>query len=71
MGEDVRGVRSTNRYLQNSRGDVKSSTGNGVAKELICMTHGQEQWCGNCLREGGFWVEGGNGGEIGTTVIAY
>ena len=26
--------------LQNSRGDVKYSIGNGVAKELICMTNG-------------------------------
>ena len=34
-------------------GDVKNSTGNGVAKELICMTHGHE------LREG---IAGGNGG---------
>ena len=62
MGEDVRGVRSTNRYLQNSRGDVKSSTGNGVAKELICMTHGQKRQRGDCLRE---WevVSGGGKGE--------
>ena len=50
-GEEVRGLRSTNRWLQNSHGDVKYSVGNGVAEELICMTHGHEQWCGDCLRE--------------------
>ena len=44
---------------------MKYSTGNGVAKELACMTHGHEQWCGDCLRE-----DGGKGGKIGTTVIA-
>ena len=44
MGEEVKGLRSTNRQLQNSHGDVKCSTGNGVAKELICMaTHGHER----------------------------
>ena len=51
MGEEVRGLRSTNRQIQNSHGDGKYSIGNGVAKELICMTHGLEQWCGDCLRE--------------------
>ena len=35
MGEEVRALRSTNRQLQNSHGDVKYSTGNEVAKELI------------------------------------
>ena len=34
-------------------GDIKYSIGNGVAKELIHMTHGHEQWCGKCLREWG------------------
>ena len=38
MAEEVRGLRRTNRQLQNSHGDVKYSTGNGVAKELTCMT---------------------------------
>ena len=39
-------------------GHAKNSIGNGVAKELICMT------CGHELREeitgvnGGYWVEG-------------
>ena len=51
MGEEVRGLRGTNRFLQNSHGDVKYSIGNGVAKELVRMTHGHEQWCGDCLRE--------------------
>ena len=57
LGEEVRGLRSTNRQLQNSRGDVKYSMGNGEAKELVHMTHGCEQWCGDCLREWGCWVE--------------
>ena len=48
-----------NRWLQNSHGDVKSSIGSGVAKELTHMTHGHEQWCGDGLRE---WaVQGGKG----------
>ena len=51
-------------------GEVKNSMGNGEAKELICMTHGQE------LR---WWNDGGRGGtewrgikreENRTTVIA-
>ena len=46
------------------------SIGNGLAKELIHLTHGHEQWCGDCLREWGCWVEEGNRGNIGTTVIA-
>ena len=33
MSEEVRGLRSTNRLLQNSHGYVKFSIGNGVAKE--------------------------------------
>ena len=46
MGEEVRGLRSTNRQLQNSQGDVKYGIGNGVATELIFMTHGHEQQWG-------------------------
>ena len=34
MGEEVRGL-STNRWIQNSPGDVKYSVGNGAAKEPI------------------------------------
>ena len=49
----MRGLRSTNRELQNHHGDVKYSIGNGIAKELIYMTHAYEQWFGDCLREGG------------------
>ena len=39
MVEAVRGLRSTNGWLQNSHGDVKYTIGNGVARELIHMTH--------------------------------
>ena len=28
--------------VQNRQGEVKNSMGNGEAKEVICMTHGQE-----------------------------
>ena len=33
MVKERRGLRSTNRWLQNSHGDVQDSIGNGVAKE--------------------------------------
>ena len=49
MSEEVRELRSTNRSLQNTHGDVKYSVGNGAAKKLICMTPGHEQRCGDCL----------------------
>ena len=62
MGEEVKELRSTNRWLQNSHGDVKYSIGNAVAKELIPMTHGHEQWCGDCLRG---WMVLGGGGQKG------
>ena len=52
MGEEVRGL-STNRQSQNSNGDVKYSIGNGVAKELIGMTHVHEQYYGDCPRNWG------------------
>ena len=48
---------------QNSHSDVKYSIGNRVAKEPICMTHGHEQWWGNCLREWGMLGEGGLKGK--------
>ena len=51
MGKEVRGLRSRNRWLQNTHGDVKYSIGNGVAKELIDMTREHEQWWGDCLSE--------------------
>ena len=47
--------------LQNSHGDVKQSIGKGVAKELMCMDHGHEQWCGDCLR---VWEVLNGGGEM-------
>ena len=50
MGEEVRGLRSTNRELQNSHGDIKDGVGNEVARELIHMTNRHEQWWGDCLR---------------------
>ena len=35
------------------------------------MTHGLElRGVADCQREGGYWMEGGKGGEMGTTVIA-
>ena len=68
MGEEVRGLRSTNRWLQDSHGDVKDSIGNGVAKELIGMIHGHEQWWGDCLREWVVLSGGGQRGKIRTTV---
>ena len=61
MSEEVRGLRSTNRQLQSSHGDVKCSRGSEVAKELTGMTQGQERWCGGCLRE--CWVEGDKRGK--------
>ena len=61
MGEEVGGLRSTNGSLENSQEDVKYSIGNGVAKELIRMTHGHEQWCGDCLRRVVLGGEGQNG----------
>ena len=69
MGEEVRGLRSTNRWLQNSHGDVKYRTGNGVAKALILMTLGHEQWWG--LAEGSGLLGGGGQREKDQeTVIA-
>ena len=58
MGELVNGLRRTNRWLENSRVDIKYSIGNGVAKALICMAHGHEQQWGDCLREWGLMSVG-------------
>ena len=69
MDEEVRGL-STNRQLENSHGDVKDSIRTRVAKELIHMPHGHEQWCGDCLRECGVLGGGGQRGKIGATLIA-
>ena len=62
MSEDVKGLRSTDRQLQNSHVDIKCNIGNGVAKELTHMTHGHEQWRADCLRE---WAVLGGGGQRG------
>ena len=51
MGEEGRRLRSTNRYLQNSHGDVKYSIGNEVAKEHIHTAHGHEHWWGDFLKK--------------------
>ena len=42
MGGEVKGLRSTNRQLQNSYGDIKYSIENRVVKELILMINGYE-----------------------------
>ena len=64
-GEEVRGLRITNRQLKNGHGDVNYSIGNGVARKSICMTHGHEQWYGDCLREWGCWWRDAKGEELG------
>ena len=59
MGEELWELRSTNWQLQNSHWDEKYNIGNGVAKELICMTHGYGKRRGDCLRGvgGAGWKE--------------
>ena len=49
----VRGLRNTNWQVWNRQEEAKNSTGNSIAKELVCMTQEHE------LRGGIF---GGNGG---------
>ena len=56
----MRGLRSTNRWLQNNHGDVKYSVGNGVAKETThdlwtrAMVWGLPEGLGRAgCREGG------------------
>ena len=44
---------------------MKYSIGNGVAKELICMTHGHEQGCGTAVREWGVLGAGAMGEKLG------
>ena len=63
MDEEVRGLRSTNKYFKQSSGNVKYSIGNGVAKELIPMTHGYEHGVGIARRSGRCWVERGKGAK--------
>ena len=66
MGEEVRGLRSTNKQLQNSHENVKYSIRKRVAKELTRMTHGHQQGWGYCLRNGGGSLGGGEkGGKLG------
>ena len=69
VGKEVRGLKTTNRYLQHSNGDLNYSIGNREAKEVKRMTHGQEQWCGDFLRVG-VLGRGGKGDKIRITVIA-
>ena len=64
-GEEVRGLRSTNRQLHNYYGHIVYSIGNGVAKELIHMTHGHEQEGTDCLKELGVLGGRGLGGKTG------
>ena len=52
------GNKKLNWQVQNRRGGVKSSTGNGKAKELICTTHGHELRGGMLV---GRWMHGGGG----------
>ena len=65
MGEEMKGLRSTNKQLQNRHRDVKYHIGNEATKELTHMTHGCEQWCGDSLREWRCWVEGNKGRKSG------
>ena len=64
MDKEVRGLRIKNRSLENSDGDVKNSTGNGVAKGVIHMTHGQ--W--DARESGDCQVERVKGEKTGTAV---
>ena len=70
MGEMVQGLRSTNWQVENIQGEVKNSIGNGIAKELTCMTHGHELRGGDCQMECMVLGGGVKGGKFGTTVIA-
>ena len=72
MGEEWRGLQSTNRLLQNSHRDIKYSIGNGAAKELIHMTHGHELRGMPKRVEGAGWSGNGGGqrGKVGTTMVA-
>ena len=59
------GIKSTNWQVQNRQGDVKNNVGNGVAKELICMTHGHELRGGIAGGNVGHQVEEGKRGKLG------
>ena len=62
-------IKKHNLQVQNRQGDVKSSIENGVAKELICMTHGHELR-GGLLEGMGILGGGRQRGKIGTTITA-
>ena len=69
MGEEVRALGRTNRYLQNSHEEAKCGIGNGDSKEHIRMTHGHEQWCGDFLSWFICLVERGKEEEIGKILM--
>ena len=54
-GRKGTGNKKHNQQLQNRQGEVKSSIGNGEAKELICIT------CGHELRGWDCWKNGDTG----------
>ena len=67
MGEEIKKYKQV---VTEQPWGCKYSVGNGEAKELLCMTHGHEQWWEGCLRDWGVLVGGGRRGKIQTTVIA-
>ena len=69
MGEEVRALGRTNRYLQNSHEEAKCGIGNGDSKEHIRMTHGHEQWCGDFLSWWGLLGGEGERGKIGKILM--
>ena len=66
MGDNVQGLRNTNRQVQNRQGDVKNSIGNGKAKELTRTTHGHKLRGGQITggKEGTGW-RGAKGKVLG------
>ena len=58
-GEKVQGIRSIKSRYTIDR-EVKSSMGNGEAKELVCMSHGHELRVGPGIWGGGWkcWRDG-------------
>ena len=63
-------LRSKNKYLQNSHGDVKYSIRKAVAKKLTYLAHGHEQGWQDCLRELGVLSGGEQRGKSQDNVIA-
>ena len=70
MGERWEGIKKYKLVVTEQSWGGKYSIRNRVAREHICRTHRNGQWCEDCLRECQSWVEGGKGGKTGTTVIA-